>query len=310
MERLVYERSLALGYAIELSTSSAYNSHLNSYLNFCRLHERSVDPTADTLSFFVVWLAHHIEPRSIESYLSGIASRLEPFFPAVRDTRRSLLVSRTLQGCKRHLSKPITRAPALGVSDINRVVAALVGSRDYDTVLFLALLVTGFTTLQRLGELVWSDSLRLQSWRKVALRHTVTISDEGMSYLLPSPKSDRSGSGSRVLVPASAILPLDAFPRLRAYLSMRDMSFAHHPALWVTANGEVPTRAWFLRRLRQSFHAGISGHSLRAGGATALASAGLAPELIQAAGRWSSASFERYIRQHPFILHAIIHAQH
>jgi len=51
LERLQYERSLALRFAIESTTASAYDSHLNSYLNFCRLHNHPVEPTEDTLSF-------------------------------------------------------------------------------------------------------------------------------------------------------------------------------------------------------------------------------------------------------------------
>jgi hypothetical protein len=46
---------------------------------------------------------------------------------------------------------------------------------------------------------------------------------------------------------------------------------------------------------------------MRAGGATALALAGIPPPLIQAAGRWSSDEFAKYIRIHPFILQALIH---
>jgi len=36
---LQYKHSLALGFAIESMTASAYDSHLNSYLNFCQLHQ-------------------------------------------------------------------------------------------------------------------------------------------------------------------------------------------------------------------------------------------------------------------------------
>ena len=38
----------------------------------------------------------------------------------------------------------------------------------------------------------------------------------------------------------------------------------------------------------------------------ALAQAGAAPELIKAAGRWSSDAFERYIRKNPMLMHALI----
>jgi hypothetical protein len=46
---------------------------------------------------------------------------------------------------------------------------------------------------------------------------------------------------------------------------------------------------------------------MQAGGATALALAGTAPQVIQAAGRWPSEEFQKYIRSHPFILQAILH---
>jgi integrase len=40
---------------------------------------------------------------------------------------------------------------------------------------------------------------------------------------------------------------------------------------------------------------GYSGHSLRRGGATAMRSAGLSPEEIQAHGRWTSDCYKRYL---------------
>jgi len=168
-ERLEFERSLALNNALESTTTSAYDSHLNSYLNFCRLHHRPIEPTEDTLSFFVVWMSHHIEPSSVDSYLSGIINRLETHFPHVREARKSLLVSRTLKGCKRRLSKPIQRKQPLTLDDLGHVVDALSSSQGYDDLLFVALLVTGFKTLQRLAELCWPNAKKHQSYRKVPL---------------------------------------------------------------------------------------------------------------------------------------------
>jgi hypothetical protein len=46
---------------------------------------------------------------------------------------------------------------------------------------------------------------------------------------------------------------------------------------------------------------------MRAGGATALAIAGMTPDLIQAAGRWSMDEFKKYVRQHAFLLNALFH---
>jgi len=173
-ERLFLIRSIALGLAIEPSTSSAYDSHLNSYINFCQLHHRIIDPTPDTLSYFVVWLSHYIEPRSVDTYLSGICNKLEFMFPNIREVRRSPLVSRTLQGCKRRLSKPIRQKVPIGEHDIARIVNIIGPSPDYDNTLFITMLITGFKTLQRLGELAWPDAVKLQSYRKVSLRHTAS----------------------------------------------------------------------------------------------------------------------------------------
>jgi hypothetical protein len=105
-EHLVHERAIALSHAIDRSTKSTYNSATNSYLTFCHLHHRPVDPTPETLSFFTVFMCHHINPKSVNNYLSGICNNLEGHFPDVRSTRNSPLVSRTLAGCKRLYGRP------------------------------------------------------------------------------------------------------------------------------------------------------------------------------------------------------------
>lgn len=84
-ERLFHECSIALGHALAATSRASYSSALNSYLNFCKIHGFPVETTQDTLSFFVTFMCHQIEPRSVESYLSGICNKLEGFchsFPA------------------------------------------------------------------------------------------------------------------------------------------------------------------------------------------------------------------------------------
>ncbi|KAF8837390.1 hypothetical protein BDN67DRAFT_909288, partial [Paxillus ammoniavirescens] len=57
------------------------------------------------------------------------------------------------------------------------------------------------------------------------------------------------------------------------------------------------------------FHFTLPSHKAdQFGGATAMANSGIAPHLIQAAGCWSSDEFQKYIRTHPFLLNAMIHA--
>ena len=66
-DRLLHERALAMGQAIDSSTWKNYGSALNSYLNFVRIHQFPIDPTPDTLSFFMVYMCHHIRPSSVDT---------------------------------------------------------------------------------------------------------------------------------------------------------------------------------------------------------------------------------------------------
>ena len=78
------------------------------------------------------------------------------------------------------------------------------------------------------------------------------------------------------------------------------------PELWLRADGTLPTRSWFIAGVRRFFPISITGQSMRAGGATALAEAGVAPNLIQTAGCWTSETFGRYVRKNPFLFEALL----
>ena len=54
MERLLVERSINLGLALDASTRLTYSSSLNSYLIFCKLHQLDFEPTSQTLSLYVM----------------------------------------------------------------------------------------------------------------------------------------------------------------------------------------------------------------------------------------------------------------
>lgn len=117
-EQLVHEQVLALGNALDKSTLSNYSSALNSYLNFVKMHDFPVEPTPQMLSFFTIYMSHHINPRSVNIYLSGILQQLKTYFPNVKEARNSLLVHRTLQGCMRMKGTATVRKPTLTIDDI------------------------------------------------------------------------------------------------------------------------------------------------------------------------------------------------
>ena len=125
------------------------------------------------------------------------------------------------------------------------------------------------------------------------------------SFFLPSHKGDRFFEGNTILVQKLAINS-DPYCHFRDYIDSRDHQFPIHPELWLTSRGSVPTRHWFLSRLRKLFPKKYAGQSIRAGGATSLAETGADLATIQAAGHWSSTVFRIYIRKNPVLIHAMI----
>jgi hypothetical protein len=146
-DRLIYERSILLGMAIDTSTASTYTSATNSYLAFCKLHNMPINPTSGTLSYYITFQSSHINPKSVESYLSGICNNLELFFPEIRMNRASALVKRTLKGALRRHGRPTKRKSPLTTTHLQTVTADLSNSSNHDDMLFLSMLNTGFPGL-------------------------------------------------------------------------------------------------------------------------------------------------------------------
>ena len=304
-ERLLRERALALGQAIDISTWKNYGSALNSYLTFVRIHNFPVEPTADTLSFFTVFMCHHIKPTSVDSYLSGICQQLEPYFPSVRSIRNSVLCKRTLAGCKRLRGTPTTRKRALTMDDLQKVISFYSTSNLHDDLLFVSQLLTGFFALMRLGELTVSDDKSIFDHRKITSRTSVSISDDDYRFFLPSHKADRFFEGNIIIIQRHQI-NIDPLSHFKQYLSSRDRLFPFSSDLWLRADGSRPSRSFFIRRMKLFFTNDVAGQSMRSGGATSLAENGVPPHLIQAIGRWASPAFQIYIRKNPVLLQALL----
>ena len=192
MEHLVNKHSISLRYSLNTSSFGTYISALNSYLTFCNLHHLPVDPTPDTLSFYVVFLSTHIKPDSINSYLSGICQQLKPFFLDVHQNHKSLLVSQTLTRCMRRFGTPVKQKTPLSHADLLYVLDSMVSQplATHDQLLFGALILTGFHALMHLGELVFPDKKKLCNYHKIALHHSVILHPSQYSFFLPFHKGD------------------------------------------------------------------------------------------------------------------------
>ena len=308
LDSFLRERASALANSLDISTCRTYSSALNSWLAFVNLHHFPIEPTEDSLSFYIVFMCHHISPRSVKSYLSGLVQQLEPDYPNIRQIRTSQLVTRTLKGCLKSHSKAIRRKEALTIHDVRFVHDRVRNPHPHDDKLFAALLVTGFHALLRLGDLTFPDDVSIRDWRKIVRRNSLIVSRDEYEFVLPMHKADKFFEGSKVLVRpfTSAFDPCIAF---QCYIDSRDQLYPAASPLWLTADGSVPTRSFFISRFRRFFPNSLGGASMRAGGATYLAQLGTPSDLIRALGRWTSDAWQIYIRVHPTLLHALLHHQ-
>jgi hypothetical protein len=96
-------------------------------------------------------------------------------------------------------------------------------------------------------------------------------------FHLPGHKADPFFEGNHIIIKQQQYNNINPLARFSAYLASRDAKFPLSSPLWLTANGSVPTRHFFIRRLRRYFANDIAGQSMRAGGATSLAEHGVPP---------------------------------
>ncbi|KAJ3910866.1 hypothetical protein F5877DRAFT_93825 [Lentinula edodes] len=184
-EHLLHEHNIALGSVLEPSSLSSYTSAVQFYVTFCRNHDFPIDPTTDTLSFYVVYICHFIKPKSVSSYLSRICNQLEVFYPDIR------------RNCAHPIVKRIKRP--LQCTELTEAFNNLHSSSSFDDHLFLALLYVGFFALMQLGELVFPDRVDLQDFRKVIMRDSFLADAEHLKFNLPMHKADRTFEGNRIV---------------------------------------------------------------------------------------------------------------
>ena len=305
IETLVHERATAIANAVDRSTQRTYGSALNSWIAFTEMHDFPFEPTIDSLTFFIVYMSHQISPRSVKTYLSGLVQQLEPEFPSIRNLRASRLVSKVMRGCLKMRGQEIQRKKALSIADLRFLTQQIDWPCDHDDLLFVAILYTGFHGLLRLGEMTFPDDASIRDWWKVIKRSSLVLTTHSYEFILPAHKADKTFEGNKVIVCAlcSALDPQSLF---LLYLSSRDRLFPASSPLWLTSHGFVPTRFFFMSRLRLYFPKVFAGASLRSGGATLLAEQGTPAPIICAMGRWSSDAWEVYIRTHPSLLQALL----
>ena len=164
----------------------------------------------------------------------------------------------------------------------------------HDDLLFTVQLATGTNCLMQLAELTSPDSVPLRDYCKVSMHHLMEFLPQGISFWLLGHKADKFFKGNRLIIHKGG--SPDTYVYFRHYLTLCDAHFPLHPELWLQADGTLLTWAWFISRLCHfPPPPSITGQSMCVGGATALAEAGVPPNLIQTASQWTSDTFTCYI---------------
>jgi hypothetical protein len=159
----------------------------------------------------------HINPKSVDTYLSGIANQLETHFLDVRSARKSPLVSRALQGVKRRYGVPTLWKLPLTTNNLLTIFDTYDPHPGHDDLLVTSQLSKGTSCLMHLAELTSPDKFSLHDYRKVSMCHSVEFFQDSFGFWLPGNKSDKFFEGNCLIVRKGG--SPDTYSRFRKYLS-------------------------------------------------------------------------------------------
>ena len=270
------------------NTTRAYRSDIAQFEKFCQLHSQpqALPVPEYTVASFVGWMAGRgLKAVTIQRRLSALSALHVK--AGEKDPIKSVLVSETIQGLKRQRAaegeRPLQARP-VNLDMLHKIAAALdnglLDARDW------AMILLGFSGLLRRSELAALNMHDIE-WRK-----------DGLVLHIRKSKSDQMGQGDVVGIPLSQaslsdnedICPVAA---LRGYLDLSghetDAVFRNHGAAARHSRINPRVVAYAVKRLAKRADidpADFSGHSLRSGGATTLAEAGVDLGMIVTHGRW------------------------
>lgn len=306
LQRLTHLADCLVGAAKERSTARGYLQMVRRHwLPFLHIYRLPARPTAHTLLLFVAFAGRRI--ASVDKVLSAVRWYYALENDEWDKMRLNYKVVNALIGLRKTVPTEVVRSPPLLPSHVDTFVAhALRPGASFDDLLAATLAVVGFGALMRLGELFAPDKRVDRDDRKIIKRASVRImGDDAVSFRLPMHKSDRLWHGADVtLVRANSTGSFSFVSLFRLYLLRRDTLFPSSPFLFLNSAGAVPSRKFFLRYL-SLFASGLTGHALRAGSATYLASRGVRSEVIQRLGRWASSTWQIYLRDNPAVAAAV-----
>ncbi|KAK4703256.1 hypothetical protein P7C70_g2959, partial [Phenoliferia sp. Uapishka_3] len=273
---------------------------------FVEVYRFDFVPSSYSLPRFTAFLSRRV--KHPDKILSAMAAFFKPTMANWDEIRYSHAMSAVLTGAAKQPQRPTKRSPPLLTEHLFAFVeGAVAPTASYDDILFALISAVGFCGVMRLGDgLIDFDKIEDREWRKVIKRSSVVVTGHAeVKFVLPYSKTDKFYEGATIVLRRSSspeeFSVVDLF---KLYLKKRDKLFPSSDRLFIRSNGNAPSRDWVVKRIRL-VAPDVSGHGLRAGGCTWLATRGVPSDVIKRLGRWKGPDWEIYIRQHPALMAAL-----
>ena len=275
------------------NTWKAYQADLRDFATWCKAYNlASLPATPETVAAYLAYLAPYCKVSTIQRRLSAISQRHAA--AKLDSPTHSAIVRLTMQGIRR------THAPVQGVRKVQPAVTSIIyklvdplGSSLID-VRDRALLLLGFAGAFRRSELA---QLHISD---------ITETEEGLRVRLRQSKTDQEGEGFVKGIPYGhehKTCPVRAWQAWKAAAGITDgyafRSVTRHGELGMSLSDRA-VADMIKRRAKATGleYTEFSGHSLRAGLATAAAQAGVSERVIaKQTGHKSLPVLRGYIRE-------------
>jgi integrase len=265
------------------NTSITYSSAIRKYHFFCRglgVEQGGKHITERQLCEMCWLFCHSCKHTGLDSWVSAIADYHEKHnFPKLP---RGKYYQRTKKSLANVFGQIDVRAPAVPISERQLLaIALLLDPNDIDHAEFWLACLMGFQGLLRASE--FCDGAL--SWANLrAIQH-------GMRITIPFSKTKLTPTAISV---GSRTDRLNIFTAVADVLRLKPAADPSEPVISLSYS---QFNGMLKRFYEQAFGTclGISSHSLRRGGTSAMVAAGVPEEIIMRQGRWSSRAWREYI---------------
>lgn len=312
-----------LSNALEPTTQRSYKSAFVRFETFAKLYNIDFTKplTERDLCGYVVYLSMPTTKKpkglrytTIKKYISGVRSWcLNSGVDISVFTEDKPLLQRLINALKKMQGGAAATARIPVTLELCSLIKPELNLKLHDHRVLWAMLVTGVRGLLRLGELTHENptgkEYKLKLLRDENLSTFTTSTCRGFELLLRASKTDlfRETVTVPIFFTGDELCAASALEQMLRGRPASVQKGASTP-LFTLANGRIltrPTFVFFLRKLicrvnrKHELHIDVnkvSGHSLRRGGATSMAHAGIPDRIIQLMGRWKSSAYKLYIQ--------------